>query len=376
MEIIRYDCRYFRADIPCLPHKRDGVHCSTCIYYAPVKERILIIKLDAPGDVLRTTCILPGLREKYPAAQITWITKSESISIFYGNPYVDRVIELNQAIYVLETDDFDLVINLDTAPLSSRLASIAKGKDKKGFGYDPKGFVYPLNAEAEPWFALGLFDDYKKANTQTYQAIMLDICGLTPADYSIQYFIKPEEKGFANKFAQQHGLQEGRLIIGLNTGAGKRWEKKKWTLNGYCELIELLKKEYPNIAILLYGGPEEAERNKQIAAGSKGAVIDTGCNNSLREFASLLNLSSLIVTGDTMALHLAVALKKKIVALIGPTSSTELDLYGRGYKVTADMTCLCCYKTTCDNKPSCMEQIKPYKIIEVIKNLLSNSEWR
>jgi len=113
---VNYNCRHFRGDIPCMPHKKHGVHCEGCAYYDPIKERILIIKLDSIGDVLRTTSILPGLKENYPNAQVTWITKAESIPLFDGNTYVDRVFEVNQASYVLETDEFDIIINLDAAP--------------------------------------------------------------------------------------------------------------------------------------------------------------------------------------------------------------------------------------------------------------------
>jgi ADP-heptose:LPS heptosyltransferase len=370
---IGYDCRYFRGDMPCNPHKTEDVHCKECPYYDPIKERILIIKLDSIGDVLRTTSILPGLKEKYPYSQITWITKTESVPIFYGNPFIDRVFDLSQAVFVLETDEFDIVINLDAAPLSSRLATFAKGTEKKGFGYDPKGFVYSLNPEAEEWFLMGLFDDIKKANQKTYQSIMLEICGLNPSDYSIIYRLTDEEIRFARRFAKKKGLTDSDLVIGLNTGAGNRWPKKKWTREGYLQLINLLIESFPGVKIFLYGGPEEDARNRYLMNRSKGTVIDTSCNNTIREFATLLNLSSVIVTGDTLALHLSIALNKKVVALVGPTSAPELDLYGQGVKVTADIPCLGCYKTKCYVKPDCMDLISPETVLSSIRKMLAVS---
>ena len=46
------------------------------------RSRILIIKLEAVGDVLRTTCILHGLKEKYPKSEITWITCKSAVPLF------------------------------------------------------------------------------------------------------------------------------------------------------------------------------------------------------------------------------------------------------------------------------------------------------
>ena len=52
---IHTDCRHFRGDMPCVFHKKTGVHCEGCADYDPLKERILIIKLGAIGDVIRST---------------------------------------------------------------------------------------------------------------------------------------------------------------------------------------------------------------------------------------------------------------------------------------------------------------------------------
>ena len=56
-------------------------------------------------------------------------------------------------------------------------------------------------------------------------------------------------------------------------------------------------------------------------------------------------------------MHLALALGKRTVALFGPTSAAEIELYGLGEKVAPDMTCLSCYKTSCDFAPNCMDLI-------------------
>src|SRR5215510_15510886 len=74
---IAFDCRFFLGDRPCVWHKTTGVLCR-CDHYEAVEQRILIVKLDAMGDVLRTTALLPALAEACPQAAITWITRRES----------------------------------------------------------------------------------------------------------------------------------------------------------------------------------------------------------------------------------------------------------------------------------------------------------
>ena len=84
---IAWDCRFFVGDRPCAWHKLEGQLC-TCRRYERVEERILIVKLDAMGDVLRSTALLPPLAEVHPHAAVTWITKKESVPLLQRNPYV------------------------------------------------------------------------------------------------------------------------------------------------------------------------------------------------------------------------------------------------------------------------------------------------
>jgi heptosyltransferase-2 len=235
--IIHQDCRHFRGDVPCRPHKEHGVHCEECPYYDKIKFRILIVKLDAVGDVLRTTCILQGLKEKYPDFHITWLTREESIPLFNNNRMVDCVLDYSAESFLrVELEDYDLVINPDASPESAMLAEVSRGKKKAGFGYNERGYVYPFNREAQGWFEMGLFDDIKKANTLTYQKIILDMIGLKPYSYEIILELNAEEKEFARVFADKKGIKPGQLKIGLNTGAGGRWELKKWTVEGFSRL--------------------------------------------------------------------------------------------------------------------------------------------
>jgi heptosyltransferase-2 len=111
------------------------------------------------------------------------------------------------------------------------------------------------------------------------------------------------------------------------------------------------------VQFLLLGGPAEQERNDRLKRGSSVQLLDPGCDNTVRHFAALLSHCDVAVTGDTLAMHLALALGKRTVVLFGPTSAAEIELYGLGEKVVPDMTCLSCYKTSCDFAPNCMDLI-------------------
>jgi hypothetical protein len=59
------------------------------------------------------------------------------------------------------------------------------------------------------------------------------------------------------------------------------------------------------------------------------------------------------------------------VVLIGPTSAAEIDLYGMGQKITAEMDCLCCYRQVCDRSPNCMESISTETVFRSVEEQLN-----
>jgi len=353
---IAFDCRFFVGDRPCTWHKSTGVLCP-CDHYHKIEERVLIIKLDAMGDVLRTTALLPALAEAHPRASITWVTRREARPLLERNPYITEILDYGEdALLQLQVRAFDRVINLDAGKTSAALASAANGTKKDGFILDARGYVQPTNAAARKWLEMGVFDDLKRQGTRTYQDMMADIVGLSGCIHRYVLELTEEERQWGRMHLQRLGIDFTCPVVGLNTGAGRRWELKQWREEGYLELIEHIAKKRPAQFVLL-GGPEESERHKRLASRSSVPLIDAGCDNPVRHFASLVGACSLVITGDTLAMHLSLALGRRTIVLFGPTSAAEIEMYGLGEKVVPQMECLSCYKPTCDFVPNCMELI-------------------
>jgi heptosyltransferase-2 len=353
---IAFDCKFFLGDRPCVWHKQSGVLC-TCDRYEKVEERLLIIKLDAMGDVLRSTALLPPLVEMHPHASITWITRKDSVPLLQRNPFVTEILELGpEALVHLQTRTFDRVINLDASKTSAALAAAARSDRKDGFVLDERGYVQPTNEPARRWLEAGVFDDIKRQGTATYQDRMADILGLTGRKHRYVFELSQDEMARARKHLDSIGLDFTRPVIGLNTGAGGRWPLKQWREEGYVDLVSRIAGREA-VQFLLLGGPAEQDRNDRLKRASAVPLLDPGCDNTVRHFAALLAHCDVAVTGDTLAMHLALALEKRTVVLFGPTSAAEIELYGLGEKVVPDMTCLSCYKNSCDFVPNCMDLI-------------------
>ncbi|MFQ5772313.1 MAG: glycosyltransferase family 9 protein, partial [bacterium] len=90
----------------------------------------------------------------------------------------------------------------------------------------------------------------------------------------------------------------------------------------------------------------------------------------LRKGICFVNLCDVVITGDTLAMHLGIALKKYVIAWFGLTCPQEIDLYGRGIKIIRDLPCAPCWKQECDRPhgPICVTEFDLDEIIQAVKN--------
>ena len=368
---IAHHCRYFRNDRPCFFHKHEGVQCGSCPHKDLVSQRLLVIKLDSPGDVLRTTCLLPSLKRAYPSCQITWMTRKDSRPLLQHNPAIDLVVDRWEEMFaIIKSEHFDVAINPDANPQAARLLQLVNADVKFGMGWSESGHVLSLNPEAEHWLQMGLFDDLKRENQETYQTHIHELCRLKLVDPKPLLYLTEQEQSSARDHLQSLGVDWELPVIGLNSGAGNRWPQKNWIVENQIKLIRLAKRKHPGWQILLLGGPEEAERNRLLEDSCRGLVVNSG-QHPVRKFAALVEQTHLLLTGDTLALHIGLALNRQIVALFGPTSHVEIDLCGMGEKLFANLECLCCYRNDCDLSPNCMDLLAPEAVLDAIERGLS-----
>ena len=332
----------------------------------------MIIKLAAVGDVLRTTPLLEGLKAKYPSSFITWLTDPESAELLRFSRPIDVLLPYSlESIVRLKAERPDVVICLDKEPRATALASQIDAKERFGFKWSPEGVLMPENELADYAFRLGYDDELKfRQNEKTYQEMIFEVCGLDyerPYEYVLDL---PEEVSRkARTSANELGIGRDDVVVGLNTGAGAVFATKVWPEEHFVELARLLRERLGVIPLLL-GGPLEVERNRRIAEECRGAAIDAGCGHSLTDFAGLVAGCDLVVSADTLAMHLAIGARRPVVVLMGPTCAAEIELYGRGTKMSADASCAPCYRQTCDKGHVCMKGISAEDVFDAVSRQL------
>ena len=348
---LRTDCRHFRGDLPCGPHRRSGKVC-TCDEYAPVKRRGVIVKLGAAGDVLRTTPLLRALAPAQTETQILWVTHSPELM----PPEACEAVKPTAAVMArIAATDWDFCWNLDKDMDACAIASQVRAKEYAGYVLRD-GVPWPVDGRAVHKFVSGLDNAYSQANTLSYVQEIFDIVGL-PFRGEEYWLRSPAE---ASRRAAEEILPGGGWI-GLNTGAGWRWPTRIWPEENWAGLVAKLKEA--GLKPVILGGPEEVALNDRLAAA-------TGCLwpgvKSLDVFYAMVSRCSCLVTSVTQAMHLAIAARVPLVLFNNIFNRHEFELYGRGEIVGPPMPCDCFYDAVCRTGRNCVKEITVERVAEAV----------
>lgn len=309
--------------------------------------KILIIKLGysetldpeigrvpSLGDVLRTTPILWALKEKYPDSQISWLVTEHAEPLLIGNEFIDRLLVWDSFVpFQLMKEKFDVLINLEKIAGVCALADMIDAWVKYGFrfetitgsyhGYE-KGLDFITYIEGKSTIKTKDF----------WQQVLIEMLGLSWKEQPYILGYKPKD---SKKFD-----------IGFNYEVGSKWPNKALPMETWKKLEEHL-------------------------VGKNYSISWQQGNKNLYEYMDWINSCGLIVTNDSLGLHIAFALKKKIVGIFGPTDPNEVFFYNGCRIIRSSSNCqyMPCGSPKCTNHTLCMEEIDDIEIECAIQEIIS-----
>lgn len=359
------ECRHFNGYKPC---GKSEICDSLCPHLNVPTLRILLIHLEALGAVTRSTALLPAIRRKHPGAHVTWVTTKPAEQILANHPMIDRVLTTTQEdLLQLSALEFDIAYVIDKGLKAAGVLKTTKADLVYGFTVDPRtGAVLPATDAAHELWEIGLSDkkkffENKKPETQlSHEALEL---GPWLRD---EYHVRLTASERAEAERRRKEWAAGRsLVVGLNTGCSGTIEYKKLTVEAHREIAQRLEALGPYRVVLL-GGREDSVRNERIANGL-GGVVSSPTEKGLRDGIVSVAACDIVVSGDSLGMHLAIALRKWTVAWFGPTCAHEIDLYDRGVRLSTSASCSPCWKRSCDKTPMCYDLVSIDEILSGVE---------
>lgn len=353
--------------------------------------KILVIALSGIGDALMFTPALKLLRQQLPEAEIDALVMFSAVKEMY-----ERNKNINNVLY------FDF--------LHKGAASSLKYVIGLRGHYDVSINVYPSNRKeynliqfligakkrvavkylrrnfSELGFLnnLSISENDDLHNVQTNIKLIERLLNKKFDEEPELYFpLLSVDENYANQFLRDKGIKSDDFVIGFHAGSAtlKNHINRRWEPEKFSALAKIIIKKY-NAKILLFGGPEEFNLKKKIIdeINSDNAIIVS--TENLPQSAALVKRCNLFVTNDSSMLHIASAMKRNVIAIIGPTNINYIHPWKTNYKIISlNLDCSPCFfysprPLICkrnDVKFKCIKELDVKKVYDAVEYFINQS---
>ncbi len=347
-------------------------------------QKILVLRLSAVGDVIRTLPTIKMLKEIYPTTFIAWITEEPSQSLLRSQPEVDEVIlfprrrwtegmrsftrmgttlrEMWDFIVALRKHRFDVVFDFHGI-LKSGILSYLSGSPIR-VGYDRRS-TKEMNF---------LFSNVKvtlpKEKISRFQRNITLLKGIGQEIKQIPYhFHIPQE--YEDYIASFFKKPFKRPLIAIHPGTSPKAIFKRWLPDRYAQLSDRLVREL-DATILFTWGERELELVQGIQKRMNESSLLAPRTTSLTQLGEVYKYCDLYIGGDTGPMHIASLMGTPVVVLYGPTDPIENEPFGNHIKVRNGVGCNPCHKYSC-KELLCMRSISVEDVFKATQNILSKT---
>lgn len=309
------------------------------------RKRVLIIKpgysetLDPDdsgvvslGDILRTTVILHLFPPDH--YHVTWLVDQKGIPLLKGNSHIHRLLAVNPFTpHLLLSEWFDIVINFEKEPGICAVSDRIPAWRRFGFRLDPQSHAALAYDYSDEALSFTTDSTAKREKAKTWSEILYEMLGhkYTGQPYLLGY--RPQS--------------EIRYDVGLNHLIGKKFPLKRWPEAQWKSLYDTLSPDY--------------------------SVCWQQGDNDIHDYIEWIASCRVLVTNDSLGLHIALALGRPVVAIFGPTIATEVE-GEQLIKIVPplDWDCIPCLQEQCPKAEPCMEYISVESVRKAILGLLSS----
>ncbi|RJP28948.1 MAG: glycosyltransferase family 9 protein [Candidatus Omnitrophota bacterium] len=354
-------------------------------------RRFLIINPFGIGDVLFTTPVLKGIKEKYPESFIGYWCNQRVGALLKTNPYLDAVIDLNRGdlkrifkesplagikklfslIGALKKYKFDTCIDYSLDYRYSLIAKLMNIKQRIGYNFKRKRGFFTRSLDIE---------GYNEKHMVEYYIDLARESGIEIMDKRMSLEINKESRQNIDSLLLNHGIGPDEAVIGIVPGAGQSWGKdayiKHWPAEKFAELADRIIDQF-NIKVIIVASREEKDITSGVLSCMRNKALDITGIVSLTDLPALLKRCRVLVTNDGGPLHIAVALDIRTVSIFGPVSEVVYGPYPKNDEhivLKRQLDCRPCYKdfklAHCVHSKECIDSIQVDQVFDAVRRLM------
>jgi lipopolysaccharide heptosyltransferase II len=334
-----------------------------------VPSASLIIQTSFLGDMVLTTPLIAYLAERGPVDVVSTRAASALLanhpyvreSIIYDKRGADRGMSgFARIAAALRARKYDVAYLAQGSVRSGALALVAGIADRVGFQTSAGRAFYTTRVTTN--------------DSMHHAARLLALGTGEPGRETSRAQLQPSlHPGDAERVAVDELLEASAHERLFALAPGSVWATKRWPY--FPALARELAREG---SVVVIGGDADRELAGEIVAATSRQAIDATGRLSLLASAELIRRSALLVTNDSLPLHLASAMNTPTVAVFGPT----VPEFGFGPLAAraavaghTGLTCRPCDRHGPQRCPlghwRCMREITPDSVAMLARDLLS-----
>ena len=323
-------------------------------------HKILIIRPGGIGDAVLLTPSINYLKLLYPDIRITILAERRNAGVFTLIPAVDQLYcydkpaEFWQAV----TKKYDVVIDTEQwHRLSAVVARLVRAPVKIGFSTNERSRMFNHEVSYS-------HDDYEAVS---FARLIEPLGAVSVSDPP--FLVVPDAA--RQRASESLGALLQQKYVVLFPGASIA--ERRWGADKFRQVAQQLADA--GFLPVVVGGVVDQEDARDIVAGSG---ISLAGKTSLAETAAVISMSSLVISGDSGVLHIAVGLDVSTVSLFGPGRSLKWAPRGEKHIVlNKQLPCSPCttYGTTpcCSYGVRCMQEIDIDMVVDAAFKLLQTT---
>ena len=269
--------------------------------------------LTAVGDAVHVLPVANAIKRHDPRSHVTWVLQPGPATLVRGHPSIDELVLLDRARgwrafldvrRALHEREFDVVLALQDYLKAGVITSFARAPVR--LGYD-RARARDLN-----WlFTNRQIPSHARQHVQDEYLEFVGALGIPtePIEWNLGPW--PQERGWQREFLARYDRPIAVLVIG-SSRAEKDWVAERWV-----EVADVLYADYGLQPVLAGARSPREEQTERVILERARHKPYSALNSGLRRLVSILDAASLVVSLDTGPLHMAVALNRPVISLLG-----------------------------------------------------------
>jgi heptosyltransferase I len=287
--------------------------------------RICIVMMSAAGDTVHVLPVVNALKRHAPRSRITWVLQPGPATLVEGHHAVDEILYFDRGRgwrafgdirRALATRTFDLVINLQVYLKAGVVTAFARAPVKLGFD---RARARDLN-----WLVTThRIPARAPQHVQDQYFEFLHYLGVASEPVVWDIGPWPNERAWQREFFSSFDRPAAPIVVATSKPE-KDWFPERW-----AEVADALWHDF-GLEPLLVGGRSAREIHAESVITARATHKPrSALGSGLRKLVSILDGSAVALTPDTGPLHMAVAVNRPVVSLMGYTNPKRSGPYRR-----------------------------------------------